>query len=444
MKAFIFIVSSICAACLFTPESAFAQLPKVVRGANAASKAVSRAGSAARSSGAVTRSVRAASVPVSAAPSVSKAVPTVPSGLSRPVGSVGAQPLVPSDIYREKLERSVANLKEENLRLKQMLSSVETNFSPLLRSTFQARQTGVDRTNFFSGTVFKTVYNGEKEIYGVVAAHSIADSPSELALHRHFTADVYANGKFVSVEAEVVQVGAPSLLDVALVKFRPEDEVLFRPLEISEVPVRFGALLESQGFAGNSSVNIPGRYTLDVTPVSLRTTMPFARDERPGLCGSAVVDADNRLVGIHTGSSYGRFSEQDDVGFATNAKFLNTLVEAYHNGGEAVFPFSLNGQKIVDLNVDEYISYVTLQDASGKNVWQKGFDSKFSYSKVKEALEIYAPRYIQLTVRRAHWDETHPDVLVEVRASHDRNRTTYTYDFEEQKITSVSKPKPKR
>ncbi len=384
--------------------------------------------------------VRPVSVPVMPAPasSVSRAVS----------GSVVKAPQVPavavspdaSTIHR--LEQSVQNLRKENSQLKAALTQMVAHPS-LRHATFMAEETTDRPTNPFSGTVFKTVYNGEEEIFGVVASHAIAQSTLDRALHRHFTMSVFDGEKMVKMPAEIVQLSSPSMLDVALVKFSPEAEPLFHPLRISEGPVQLGETLSSQGFAGNKDVNIPERKITKVTPLSVRTTLPIARDERPGLCGSAVVNGNKELVGIHTGSTYDRQDAQFDVGYATNASFLNKLVEAYHNGGNATFPLILNGREIIPLNVDEYISYVSFQDAEGKQLWQKGFDSKFSYSQVQEMLEIYSPRYIMVTVRRAAWDPKNPEILSENRSSRDLSKVTYKYDWESGEVVSVTRAKDK-
>lgn len=415
-------------------QSAYAQLSfvngKMVKAAEKASKSVKR----------VSR-VKVPSVRKINVSSHSVAVPRVS---VQPV-RLPAVPAVNDPVVAlrlETLERSVQQLAMENRVLKTTLNKI-TAQTALLRSTFQATETTTESTNSFSGTVFKAVYNGEEEIFGVVAAHTIARTAGDKALKRQFTASVFDGENVVEVPAEIVQLSSPSMLDVALVKFAPEAESLFHPLRISQVPVEFGDMLSSQGFAGATDVNIPGRYAVEVTPLSIRTKMPYARDDRPGLCGSAVVNADQELVGIHTGSKWGR-DVTDDVGFATNASFLNTLVEAYHNGGKASFPLILNKQKVADLNVDEYISYVSFLDEAGVVRWQKGFESKFSFKDVQEMLEIFNPRYLVITTRRAVWDEAVPDILFENHtAPWDRSKTTYKYDWQERKLISKTQPKKK-
>lgn len=364
--------------------------------------------------------------------------PKVPSVPSVSVPSVSSVP-GPEALRIQALEQSVQSLRKKNTLLKIQLKQV-TSQTALLRATFQAVKVEDIPTNTFSGTVFKTIYNGEEEIFGVVAAHSIGKSAADKSLQRHFTANIFDGENVVEVPAEIVQLSSPSMLDIALVKFSPEAEALFHPLSISEVPVAFNEALSSQGFAGNADVNIPGRNVTQITPLSLRTRMPYAREDRPGLCGSAVVNARQELVGIHTGSLYDKFDARFDTGYATNASFLHTLVEAYHNGGQAAFPLILNGQKIVDLNVDEYISYMTFYDKEGKVVWQKQFDSKFPYTSIKETFEIYNPHSITITTRRAVWNPENPEMILENHTSpYDQTKVTYKYNFETKELTRKAK-----
>lgn len=415
--------------------AAFAQGSLVRRGIQGASSAGAKASSSAlkRTPKLPSVSIPPAAVP---APSLSRpALAPVPS-FRVPGGTVSLP-----ELRILQLERSVRNLEAENRQLK-----ITLNGGPLAlrRATFQAAETTDAPTNSYSGTVFKTVYNGEEEVFGVVAAHAIASETGELALKRHFTMSVFDGEGFVALPAEIVQLASPNMLDVALVKFSPEAEKLFQPLRISEVPVKFGDVLSSQGFAGDAGVHIPDRQITKVTPLSIRTTIPYARKDRPGLCGSAVVNENQELVGIHTGSVYDREDSRFDVGFATNASFLHTLVEAYHNGGQAAFPLILNKQKIIDLNVDEYISYISFHDAAGKQVWQHGFDKKFSYSKVQEMMDALSPRYITVTTRRTVWNPEEPEVLMRNLAYRDMTKTTYKYDLEARQLISVNKPNEKR
>lgn len=438
-------LSSISICLFFNSGVVFAQGGKIVRGVSQAGKKLPTASSLSRvnTSAATVSRVGYGAVRVSSTVGKGSVVGKLPT--SAGVASLSnysfGRPALSTSRYVSSLEKRLKTLEQENLHLKETLKQY-TERPSLTRATFLAVEDPNIDTNTFSGTVFKTVYNGEEEIFGVVAAHAIATSATELALKRNFTMLFFDGENMLEVPAEIVQLSSPSMLDVALVKFSPEAEAMFHPLRISEVPVQVGDVLASQGFAGDIDVNIPNRQITAVTPLSVRTTIPYARDDRPGLCGSAVVNEEHELVGIHTGSTYSDAGAQFDVGYATNASFLNTLVQAYHNGGQATFPLIFNNQKIVDLNVDEYISYVALYDAEGKVLWQKGFENKFSYSTVQKKIEEFSPRSMTVTTRRATWDQAEPTVLFENHtAGWDTSKTTYKYDFETQQIVSVKKAK---
>lgn len=307
--------------------------------------------------------------------------------------------------------------------------------NPILRSIFQARESPTETTNSFSGTVFQTERNGKKEIYLAVAAHAL--NGGYHVLHRNFIADIYRGaGKFVSVRAQIVQVSAPSMLDIALAKVLEGEEYLV-PLTISRRAFGIGDTAISYGYAAQKLIVIPNRTFLSETPLCIRTTIPYPRSQRMGLCGSALLDEEGKLLGVHTGSSYPDADERGDIGHATNAALLETLVEASHHNGEGTFPLILGGKKILDMPVMGYISYIRLFDETGKQLWQREFESKFGYDQVNEAISIFSPRYIEITTRRAFWEE---DYLLEVRASRDKSRRTYRYDFLEGKIIQESKP----
>ena len=287
---------------------------------------------------------------------------------------------------------------------------------PLLTSTFQARvtDTGKDLANCFSGTVFQVEYEGKKEIYGVVAAHTIGVWEKSRSLQKRFVADVYNGKEFVSIPAEIVQLGAPGFLDMALVKFRPEDEKLFTPLVISEKTPTWADVLQTQGFSFHKPVYIEHRIFMGSTPFSIRTNMPWPREDRPGLCGGAIINRSNHLVGIHTGSFYATY-EMDDIGYATPAHFLNNLVDAYHHGGVSKIALEYEGQKMLELNVDEFITSVSLLNENKKPKTQLKFPSKFSYQKFKESMEILHPAYIKFTVNGVFWEKAAEKFILDRR-----------------------------
>ncbi len=341
-----------------------------------------------------------------------------------------------SDKVRQSLEQRIASLQEQNQALQAQINVLKKS-GRLDGATFRASENDDPFSNVFSGTVFKTKYNGQDEIFGVVAAHTIAPdiSHSSDALHKNFVVVMHINGERKRFPVEIVQVSAPSMLDMALVKFRPQDEAFLTPLTV-QPNVRKGEPLYSHGFASGTETDIP-REVLAESYLSFRTTIPVPRDKRPGFCGSPVLNSRHELVGIHTGSVYEKAGESCDIGFAMSAKFLNVLVEAYHNNGQAQFPLVVEGRTLANMNVDEYVSVVTLYDENMRQLWQQGFDYKFSQSKVAQAIRgLPQARYVLTTTRRAYWEDD-GKILMENRSRSDKTKKRYKYDLWENKIVSV-------
>lgn len=273
---------------------------------------------------------------------------------------------------------------------------------PLARSVFRARPKSQPHGHAYSGTVFKINWKGQEEIYGVIAAHTISPSSAEIALERSFVAEVFQDGQFTAIPAQIVQASASKLLDVALVKFRPEDEKLFFPLELAEQEPAKGAVLQGLGFSNNQLVWLPERTLLGSTDIALRTDMFVLRPGRYGLCGSPMIDEKGKIVAIHTGSSY-EMDPADDMGFGTKAQYVRMLVKAYHQGnGKATFPLFLENRQIARLNVDEFVSQVRLWDDEGNMIWRWETQGKFPYNFIKQI--ISNARYAELSINRVGWN----------------------------------------
>ena len=192
--------------------------------------------------------------------------------------------------------------------------------------------------------------------------------------------------------------------------------------------------MQSQGFASRQVVYIPQRFLFQRNPISLRTTLPWPREQRSGLCGAPVLNQNTEVVGIHTGSAYASFGEEGDWGYATHAKFLNTLVEAYHNSGKAYFPFEVGGYKVIDLRPDEFISEISLLDDREREVFHHSLCGKFSYRIITQALRNLSARYIKFKVQRVQWSGENEEFLEKKAAWKDGNCVIYTYDIEQQQI----------
>ena len=290
----------------------------------------------------------------------------------------------------------------------------------------------------FSGGVFQVTHQGKKEIFGFIAAHSLADVPSSLSerlenqyyLSRSFALEMQdKEGRRHTVMAEVVGLSSPKMLDIALVKFRPEDEKLFKPFLLRQEPLRDAEKLEFRGFSDKGAALFP-RKLLAQTPISLRTDMIWPRMERVGFCGGVLLDGQEQLVGVHTGSTHGLFQGKD-IGYATHAKFLRVLVDAYHRPGKATFPLELGGQKTIDLAPDEYVTAIDFFDRKGEKVGVYWLDFKFSYSEVEEIIKMRNPRYLRFTIGRLEWSAAEPEYVEETAS-----KRKVVYDLKRKRVIS--------
>lgn len=342
---------------------------------------------------------------------------------------------------KPQLERSVsvlANFEQFARRDQALLPLTPMEHAPLLEHIFQARALGKEKTNFFSGTLVEVMYKGQREVYGVVSAHALSRRAADYSLQRHLMVDVFIGGKFVSVPVEIVQVGTPSLIDLALVKFPAEVEAQLRPLKISNRLPQYNEDLISQGFASQRVHYVPARSFLRANPFSLQTTMPLAREVRAGFCGSPLVNQQGDLVGVHVGSSYGRYDELGDKGFAIPALWINRLVEAYHQGASGVIPIEVDGHTVAILGINDYITEVALFNQAGKKVFTHNFENKFSYSKLQELIQIFSPAAIELKVQRGHWDDVQEEFWVERSGyAQGQHASVHRYDFNSRTRTQI-------
>lgn len=370
-----------------------------------------------------------------------KVLPSSLSELSLPM--IGEEAILASEALLEKAA-SLKRIQELQMYNAEEIRALQIKY-PALESTFQAMPVFSPSTNHFSGTIFETTYEGQKEIYGVVAAHSTNLHSWDVGtgLEKEFTVVLFPNGQPLPIKAEIVQLSSRRFLDLALVKFPEEYVSLLKPLTLAKGEVQVAETLQSHGYASLSPANIEGRTVSEIFPTSYRTTIPFSRDARPGLCGSAVVNANHELVGIHVGSTQSGADAAADKAFVVPSKMLNSLVEAYHNGGVGTFEFVLGDRKIADLNVDEYIHSMELVTdlATNRPVWRHNIEHKFSYSQVYNALANHPEAgFLRFTTRRTSWDETGKILLED---SHGETKTSYLYDLQKNELISVKHPKPK-
>lgn len=271
-----------------------------------------------------------------------------------------------------------------------------------IKSIFRAYPQGKTDAHALSGFIFQTTYQGKKEIFGVIAQHATPIPTGGGSLGSSFTARVVQNGQVVDIPAEMVQISAPIMPDLALVKFRPEDENLLAPLTLAKQEPALNERLSLIGFGMGELMLITDSPLLEKSLISLRFPMAGESGDWSGLCGSPVLNKANEVVGTVTGACVKQPNPTFHTGFATRNLYLKSLVAAYHGDvKKASYPLILNGEKIVDLRPDEFVSDIRLKDENGKTIFSQPIPNKFPYSTIVEHLP--KAQYIELYIDKVWW-----------------------------------------
>lgn len=307
----------------------------------------------------------------------------------------------------------------KNARLQKQLLSLQRKHERLLRQNanelayqtrlFDRAKQAIFRAlpdtklpaNTYTGTVFEVRHNGRKDVFGTVAMHALQDSfETPGMLGKEFSALVVSGGKFRTIPARIVQLSSSAMGDLALVKFRPEDERLFRPLSLEDFSLSFPAQGYAQGYACNllskQAFPIVGNTSIGM----LQAKLPAApMGQRAGFCGSPVFTTDFKFAGIHVGSSY-----ETNAGYIAPIPVLQKLVESYYKPGSQVQSVSLAGKEIGTLTITEFVARIEFLDDHKQVLWEEETLSKFSLRKAEKALHQYPnTAFIRLHVGNSHW-----------------------------------------
>ena len=339
-------------------------------------------------------------------------------------------PLLPSVVYMTALRTSLyTQARWAGITSREQLTQ-EVARADFVRSIFRVYPEGDLGAHALSGFIFKTTYQGKEEIFGVVAQHAMPLTFGGGQLGESFTALVMQNDHTVNIPAEIVQMSAPSMPDMALVKFRPEDENLLTPLTLAEQDPTPGELLSLIGFGREELTFITDSPLLEKSLVSLR--FPMAGDGWSGLCGSPLINSAGQVVGMMTGTKLK--NPNYHTGHATRNVYLHALVAAYHGDVEkASFPLILDGEKIVDLRPDEFVSRIILYDENHNTIFHRLVKDKFPYANIVEYLPT--ARYMELYIPTVWWSG---QALIQGSSVEGRY---VKYDLKEKKIISQRPPK---
>ena len=352
------------------------------------------------------------------------------------------------------------NLKEVRTAAKRYAFSSQTarlNTAALERSAVRAQQAaqtpppdgqifwalaGQDPNIRFSGTVFEIETNGKKEIFGVVAAHTIAIGNQIPGLGKHFIAVVFLKDDPQPhfIPAEIVAVSPANVSDIALVKFPKEGEKLLSPYPLGKITTE--KTLDSTGYDQWGFVFLPKRLILKNTPYIIHTSMPLLRMERTGMCGSALLNRKEQLVGIHIGSRVDPLApDAETYSYVTPSSQLRFLANAYLEGKTGTVPFYLAQEHSLPLAPNEYITSIQLQDANGKTLLTQKTVYRFSRALFKVALQKYPQaKFVRVTARKVTWSEN--GEVLQLGRSPRNTYKIYLYDLSKKEIVSVQDPKP--
>lgn len=302
----------------------------------------------------------------------------------------------------------------------------------------------------FSGVVFYTYYNGKKEIYGAMVAHAVSASSLMPGIPRRFEATFFVSkNQIKKIPAEIVAFSPVNILDLVLVKFPEQAEDFLNPYPLGKLNNEKKVF--SLGYNDKGFLPVYNRRVVQDLPYSIRTSMPIAdRSLRQGLCGSAVLNSQNQLVGIHTGSAVTENPKntQPLCSFATPAHFLNLLVDAYHNGGKATVPFYIDNERFINLNMNEYIVSYALLNAAGMPLKTKEVDLHLSRSALQKHLRDFPQaKFLLVTTHPLSWDVNNRALPI-LSFFDEAPKTTYLYNLrtgKQYKLPSfIHPPNPRR
>lgn len=330
-------------------------------------------------------------------------------------------------LLARQLSQANTRLAQQNLKTKTIQKRIYEASRP---AVFRALPDANGPVNSYTGTVFEVDTDGEKEIFGAIPMHALKNEYKRAGfVPNEFTAIVEQEGSFHTVPARVEQISTSKMGDVALVKFRQEDESLLSPLPLAEGEVSFDQPLYAQGYACNLHSQALVRLSGNTSAGMLTTRIPAARaGERVGFCGSPLVNDKLELAAFHIGSVYETEASKEDAffnvfglskplngdgGYAVPASFLRQMVDSYHHPGKAVVPVYLLDQEITRLPVDEYISRIEILDASHQVLWHKNTEQKVSLRPLETALLLFPQaRWARLLIGKTYWQHDGYDWFV--------------------------------
>lgn len=232
------------------------------------------------------------------------------------------------------------------------------------------------QTNGFkgSGFVFADQRGGKTTLWGASAAHTVRHMGKDVTVSFHI------NGEEISFPATIELTGRKFGLNAALIKLPEEAAEVALPFERSDEGVTPSSPVFTYGFSAGKYKKTQ-REILFLGGERLLASFPHFGEPKTGFCGSAVLNAQGRAVGIETGGYDARQTEWNQqlqkmfprfsftrVSEIVPIRYLDVLLKEYYAPHSAKRSVILDGTIAGTLEVNEFISriYVRYQDGSSR------------------------------------------------------------------------------
>lgn len=221
--------------------------------------------------------------------------------------------------------------------------------APIRASVLPLQETVSEFDGFaepFTATSFviEEEFEGEKQLWGVTAAH-IARIMS--AFPAVWLED------YASFPVEFTAIGNAGMIDLALFRLPEDWPGNISALKLAGQTPKPGEKTYSFGFFDNNFFLVPHREIKEVTPNRLVTSLEIDTPNRSGACGGPILNKQGEVVGVHIGSS-----DSQKISFAVPASEIRRMLLSYRNKQKSVQPLLFNGQKIGELTVNESIARI--------------------------------------------------------------------------------------
>ncbi len=196
------------------------------------------------------------------------------------------------------------------------------------------------------GTAFmiEETYQGKKQLWGVSATHYGYEQPAIPA-----TRFSYAPLTFSAQGNEKAN-------DVSVFPIPQELTGTFKPLKLASHAPQVGEELYSLSFFDKQFQYSPNRTVLEVSPQRIIVSGDIASEIcREGECGSPLINQKGEVVGMIVGVSYSK-----QIGYALPVQNIHDILTALHRQGRLYKPVLINGREIMQLNINEAITQITI------------------------------------------------------------------------------------